>query len=184
MTKAGVALLFLGILLFTACKWLKEEPPIPLPPPVPEPYVEFLEFRYNGELWLPSDKWSVMWHLPKWDAAFLLDKFLSIRGFDFKRLNNNLFFFELAHSLVLDTGYYSLANNTVSRFYLNRIIDDFTPLDSFLPMPDYDQWLHIHLIDKPNKRFAGTFGGWLLNKRTGDTLEITDGKFDIIFEFR
>lgn len=162
----------------------------PLPPtgggngPNPPDYEEYLECHINGEKWEPYLKPGLLGSIPKWDPVFLNDSIIVIRALRKLSEHNIYDYFEIMNFGVSNTGSYNFTGS-MNSFYIGKNLAVNPPgvvvLDTFYCIPERS-WLHISFLDTLSQRIAGEFAGELVNN-SSDTLKLTQGRFDLIFDF-
>lgn len=167
----------LGFFLCGCEDWLGGSEPKP-PQPQEPVYKEYLEFKVNGVVWKPEVPFSITGSGPKWLASYDETKILNIAAFNRKREHDPIKYFSILHFIPLHLGLNHIPDSSIAPFIELQLDNGPTFGDTYISVPSSSS-LFVSQLDTIKGRIACTFSTTLVNS-SSDTLQITDGKFDLL----
>jgi hypothetical protein len=139
--------------------------------------------RVNGEIFMPSGgdaSWG--WYPVEGGAFQDVDGNV---GLYIRTVSGNTKFIDLYIKKVTSTGIYNLNFNTApfpiavraENYGYYGIKDNSGNYSDFVTSTQYTGWVNLKF--KANRIYAGTFEFTAYNQKTGETVTITDGRFDV-----
>lgn len=179
--KLFIHLFFLSIIFFSiaSCKKHKSDNPIDQLPPATQTGANTLGFLLNGVPWTPKG-----WSGGTTNLSLYFDP--SYRGGTFNiatyRLlsqDNKQSFAIALDSFQIAGDFYLSENSNLKVVFIDRIKS--CTIDAFDTSVYRDGKLIITKLDRQNQIISGTFDFTLYSSSCGDTIKITNGRFDMKF---